>query len=357
MCIRDRGPSWLALAQDFLIAKQDPGTLKVFINQNLGETWEDRSSKLSSNDLMRRMADIDLRVVPPDCLAITAGIDTQDEWLAVTLLGWGAPLQPGGPTRHWIIDWHEIRLPQRDTTHPEMWDELQAYLHTPLKTVDGRIMKIRAGCIDSRGHRSKEVRDFVLRAGLTVPVYAVQGATTRMNRPIAQSASDVDRNRKGKVIKSAYGVWNIGTEHCKNYLYGRLSADGDLPEAERIFNFPGGLPVDYFDGLLSEVYDPEKRRFIQRPGARFKRNEPIDTLGYAWAIGHHKNVLIGLRNTRDGVVSYPAYWDRLAAIYAAQASQSDQPSPANQPAVEIAAEQPIQTPQPARRVRTSDYLE
>jgi hypothetical protein len=72
------------------------------------------------------------------------------------------------------------------------------------------------------------------------------------------------------------------------------------------------LPNDYFDGLLSEVYDPAKRRFVQKPGARYKRNEPIDTLDNARAIGHHKAILIGMRHTRDGFASNPFWWKRKA---------------------------------------------
>ncbi len=306
------GPSWLSLAQDFLIAKQDPGTLKVFVNQNLGETWEDNTNKVTSHELAKRMGTDDMRVIPPGCLAITVGIDTQDDWLAVTLLGWGAPLRPDGPPRLWILDWYDIRVSNRNTTHPELWDELETYLHLPLINHYGRPMKISAGLIDSRGHRSKEVRDFVQRPSLRVVLYSGQGATNRMNRPIAQTASDVDKNRKGKALRSGYGVWNVGTEHVKSYLYGRLAADGDLPPAERIIHFPAGLPTDYFDGLLSEVYDPEKRRFVQKPGAKYKRNEPIDTLTYAWAVAHHKNVMIGLRHTRAGYVNDMSWWKRRA---------------------------------------------
>lgn len=348
------GPSWLDLAQDFLIACRDPGTLKTFVNQNLGETWEDRSNKVTENELVKRMDPaVDLRVIPPGVLAITCGIDTQDDWLAITLLGWGAPRHPDGPARLWILDWLELRVPQRNTTHREPWDELEAYLHLPLVNAFGRPMKIAAAGIDSRGHRSKEVRDFVLRDTLNVPVYAVQGATVRMNRAIAQAASDVDKNIVGKAYRTAYGVWNVGTEYVKSYLYGRLSADGDLPPDDRVVHFPSGLPTDYFNGLLSEVYDPERRRFVQRPGAKYKRNEPIDTLGYAWAIGHHRHVLIGLRNTRDGLANNPAYWTRLAARLEAPIAlweAADAPEPVRETDTDAIA--PLQ-----RRTRVNPYLE
>lgn len=307
------GPSWLDLARDFLIAKNDPGTLKTFINQNLGETWEDRGNKTTSHDLARRAGDHDPRMVPDGVLAISAGVDTQDDWLAVTLLGWGAPVHADGPARLWVLDYHEIRVPQRNTTHREPWDDLAAYLAMPLMDGRGRPMRVDAAGIDSRGHRSAEVRAFVGRPDLRLPVFAVQGSTTRMNRAIAQSASDVDKSRRGKVYRDNYGVWNVGTEYVKSFIYGRLSADGELPPAERVITFPAGMAMDYYDGVLSEVYDPERRRYAQKPGARHKRNEPLDTLAYAWAVGHHKQVLIGMRHTRHGYVNAPGYWAARAA--------------------------------------------
>lgn len=319
------GPSWLDLARDFLVAKQDPASLKTFINTNLGETWEDNTNKVNSHELARRAEHYPLRQPPEDCVAITAGIDTQDSWLAVSLLGWGAPLQPDGPPRLWLLDWHEIRVPQRNTSHAEPWDELELYLHQPLINASGRALHITVAGIDSRGHRSAEVRAFVQRASLRVPVYAVQGATNRMNRAIAQQASDVDKNHRGKILRAGYGVWNVGTEYCKSYLYGRMSADGELPPQERLIHFSQDLPLDYYDGLLSEVYDPEKRRFVQKPGSRYKRNEPIDTLTYAWAIAHHKAVRLGLRSTSSGLHNDPAWWVRAAARLQAQPMVQNNP--------------------------------
>lgn len=295
------GPSWLDLAQEFMVAKNDPATLKTFINTHLGEAWEDQTNKLKAHELARRMEANELRAIPPGCLALTAGIDTQDDWLAVTLLGWG-------DGHLWIIDWHEI---QGDTAKPEVWDRLQDYLHTQLTNAWGKPLRIRAAGIDSRGHRSEQVRAFVSRHGLHLPVYAVQGATTRMGRAIAQQASYPDKTRRGKVIRGGYGLWNVGTEYCKDFIYGHLASDGDKPETERQFRLPAGLEDTYFNGLLSETYDPEKKRYIQRTGAKHKRNEPLDTLVYAWAIGQHKEVNIGRgRGGRPDV----KYWERLGAV-------------------------------------------
>ncbi len=340
------GPSWVDLARGFLAAKGDPATLKTFVNTNLGETWEDRAGKLDTNQLVRRMEDYPWRTLPEGCVAVTAGIDTQDDWLAVTLLGWGPPGAPDTPPRLWVLDYTEIRIPGKTTAQPEPWDELETYLNLPLPHPSGAQIAIAAAGIDSRGHRAQEVRAFVARPGLRLPVYSLQGSTSRLGRPIAQTPSDPDRSRRGRITRHAYGLWNVGTELCKHWIYGRLAADSDLPPDQRVIHFPSGLPIDFFDGLLSEVFDPEKNRFIQKLGARYKRNEPLDTFVYAWAIAHHKHVLIGMRHTRTGFAPDPGYWIRaeqkIRTLSAAATESGAPPVPSPAPA---ASEQ---RPKPAR---------
>lgn len=295
------GPSWLELAQEWKAAHGDPALLKTFINTHLGETWEDQTSALKPHELAKRAEDNKPRTIPPGCLAITVGVDTQDEWLAIQLLGWGAD-------HLWVLEYHEL---QGDTTRPEVWDDLEAYLHAWPVNAYGQTIRFRACLIDSRGHRSEQVRQFVGRRTLKIPVFSGQGSTTRMNRPIALTPSHPDKGSKGKTIKGGYGVWNVGTEHCKDFILGRLASDGQHAPQDRYFRFPTDLPDTYYDGLLSEYKDPDKNRYVQRKGARWKRNEPLDTIVYAWAVGHHKEVNIG--RTRTGRID-PHYWARLEAV-------------------------------------------
>lgn len=296
------GPSWLDLMREFRAVHKDPTTLKPFINGHLGESWEDQTDKLKTNELAKRASSYQVGDIPPGCLALTCGIDTQDKWLSVKMLGWGAN------GKHWIIEHVEM---VGDTTQRQVWDDLENYLHAHKTNSYGVQMRVRAAGIDSRGHRSEQVKEFVMRASLRVPVYAVQGATTRMGRAISQNASYPNKSRSGKIIRHGYALWNVGTEHCKDFIYGNLAADGDKAEAERIFHFPQGLPDEYYDGLLSETYDPEKKRYIQRLGQKYKRNEPLDTTVYAWAIGQHKDINLGrLRSGRPD----PKFWERLAKM-------------------------------------------
>lgn len=296
------GPSWLDLATKFLEAKQDPGTLKTFINTDLGQTWEDQTLALKTHEMEKRMEiEFDMMQIPPGVVALTAFIDVQDTWLDITVLGW----HEGG---YRLIDWHQI---QGDTARIEPWDAAAEWINTPRTNAWGREMRMRAIGVDSRGHRGQQVRAFVQRTDIRVKLYACQGSTSRLGRAIATGPSYPDKNHKNKTLKTGYGVWNIGTEFCKDYLYGHLVADGKLPVEQRRYRFPAGLPTEYFDGLLSEFYNPETKRYEQKKGARHKRNEPLDGIVGAWAIGQHKEVNIGRhRNGKPDA----GYWARQRAV-------------------------------------------
>lgn len=296
------GFSWHEIAKKWIEAQSDIAKLKVFVNSTLAEEWEDESTKLKSSELLKRTEDIDQRVIPPGCLALTVGVDTQDEWLAVKLLGWGEG-------KLWVIEWHTI---PGDTTRDEVWNRLEDYLNTPLINAYGQPISIDAVAIDVRGHRGEEVRRFIGRRTLKVPVFAVQGSTTRMGKAIASTASYPEKTGKGKIIKTGHALWNVGTEYCKDFIFGVLRSDEELPPEDRIIHFPQGLDESYFDGLLSEVFDPERNRYVQKKGAKHKRNEPLDTFVYAWAIGHHKQVRIGKDSRgRDA----PGFWQQRRDIY------------------------------------------
>jgi phage terminase large subunit GpA-like protein len=189
--------------------------------------------------------------------------------------------------------------------------------------------------VDSRGHRGQQVRAFVQRTDIKTKVYACQGSTTRMGRAIASTASYPDKDRRGKTIRGGYAVWNIGTEFCKDYLFGHLSADSELATEDRRYRFPCGLPTEYFDGLLSEVYNPDTKRYEPKRGAKHKRNEPLDGMVGAWAIGQHKEVNIGrFRNGKPD----PGFWSRLAATLEQESAAAVASSaPAQKPADEASA--------------------
>lgn len=318
------GPSWLELARKWNEIHHDPisgarrapdqAQLMAFINEELGEVWEDQSTTVKTNDLERSRDDIPNGEIPPGVLDLTIAVDTQDAWLDVELMGW-REWHDGRPAWR-VIDWFQIH---GDTSRPDPWNELEIYVNQEWTNAYGRKMRPKAVAIDNRGHRSEHVRAFVARDTLRIPVYRVQGATRIMDNYIAQTARDPQKSQTGKTLLNAYGIWNVGTEYTKDTIYSSLLGDRESPPEERRIHFAANLPTEFFNGLLSEVKNPKTQRYEQKRGAEFKRNEPLDLTTYNIAIGHHKDVMIGVRRRRlarsNGtavmmIVPNPAYWER-----------------------------------------------
>ena len=298
------GPSWLDLVGKFRRIHKDNALLQVFVNSDLGETWKPVNADIKETELMKRADEdaIERGQIPPGFYVFTMAVDTQDSWLEFMRLAWGPD------DTFAVIDHGQI---VGDTSQADVWNQLQTEIHLPVKNAWGKKLLPAAVAIDSRGHRTEEVKNFVMRPSHKVRVFSVQGSTSRLGRAIAQTPSNTDKNKRGKVIRSGYGVWNIGTEYCKDFIYGKLASDGNVAVQQRSIRFCSDLGEDYFTGLLAEVYDEEKKRYIQRLGAKYKRNEPIDLFVYAWAVGDHKLVKIG--KGRNGQKS-AHYWERLSAM-------------------------------------------
>lgn len=318
------GPSWLDLAIQWNEIHHDPVTgarrtpdparLMSFINEELGEVYEDQSTTVKANELERSRDDIPNGEIPPGVLDLTIAVDTQDTWLDVELMGW-REWHDGRPAWR-VIDWLQIH---GNTSTPAPWDELEAYVNQEWTNAYGRPMRPKAVAIDNRGHRGEHVRAFVARSTLQIPVYRVQGSTRMLDTYIAQTAKDPQKSGAGKTLRHAYGIWNIGTEYTKDTIYSALVSDRESPPEERRIHFAANLPTEFFNGLLSEVKNPKTQRYEQKRGAEFKRNEPLDLTTYNIAIGHHKEVMIGVRRRRiprpNGtsvtmIVPNPGYWER-----------------------------------------------
>jgi phage terminase large subunit GpA-like protein len=127
------------------------------------------------------------------------------------------------------------------------------------------------------------------------------------NAPVLSKPKPQDVNWKGISDKRGVLIWHVGTVGIKHLLYGRLSTDAEREPAERLCIFSDQLPPGYFEGLVSETFNPAKNRFEKKRGAR---NEALDTWVYAYAATHHPELRLH-RATR-------ADWERRAAALRAR---------------------------------------
>lgn len=317
------GPRWAELAEMWIAAQNDPAKLKTFVNDRLAEPWEDRAMRaVKHNAIADRAEPYALRTAPHGVLAITAGVDTQDNRLAVQIVGWGVGMA------FWVLDY--VELPG-DPADGAVWAALTELLNAPIQHASGATMRIDAVAIDQGGHRTENVKDYVRQRRVRRPL-SIFGATAN-NAPVLNKGKLADVDVRGQVDKRGVLIHQVGTVAAKHWLFGRLSTDAEKSSDQRLTHFSEDLDPSYFAGLVSETYDPRKNRFEKRRGAR---NEPLDTWVYAFVAAHHAELRLH-RYTQ-------ANWKHLAQRLLQQGAAAV-PSPAD--ASEEAQDQPPSAANPS----------
>lgn len=303
------GYSWAQLVRQYLDAQDNDERLQHFHNERLGLPWRDRRTAVRAEALAQRAEPYPLRSVPPDALLLTAGVDTQDDRLEVQIIGWGEH-------KRWhVIDYQPL---YGDPGRPEVWTALTDLLSRPIESRAGIPLRVAATAIDMGGHHTDDVKRFV-RATKLPHCIAILGSRYRLDRELGRPRK-TDFNAVGRTIKHGFAYYPVGVEIAKDRLYNdlRLDAEAESP-SERTAHFPDALPAEYYEGLLSEVWNPKKHRYEPKRGMT-RHNEPLDTWVYAYAVAHHPQIRIDKMRPID--------WQRLRDRYLPDVAPDTGPDPA-----------------------------
>jgi phage terminase large subunit GpA-like protein len=258
--------------------------------------------------LQDRAEPYELRIAPEGVLAVTAGLDTQDDREAVHIIGWGEGM------KFWVLDY--VELPG-DPADDAVWEAVTELLTRPIQHALGGTIKVEACCIDAGGHRTEHVKSYV--SSRPIPrCMAIFGASNN-NAPILSKAKYEEAKGRNRTDRKGRAHHMVGTVAAKHWLYSRISADARREEVEeRLCHFSDELDEPYFRGVVGETFDPRKKRFVARKGARV---EPLDTWGYAFAAAHHPELRLHKLTATD--------WEaRRLRLQAAVPSVTVKPAPA-----------------------------
>lgn len=250
------------IVRDFLASKRDPMRLKTWINTTLGETYEEQGERIDEYDLFERREDWpdDL---PEGAVVLTAGVDVQDDRLAYEIMATGS----GQET--WSIQYNEI---YGDPSSAELWLRLDEVLAQKFVHPKRGEMIIRSTCIDSGGHYTQQVYNYVKRrAGKRV--FAIKGIGGE-GKPIIGKPS---KNNIGKI-----NLFPVGTDTAKELIFARLKITDEGPG---YCHFSITHSEEYFRMLTSEK--KVTRYHKGRPKREWvkvrQRNEALDCRVYAMA--------------------------------------------------------------------------
>ena len=267
--------SWSNLVEEFLECKQDPEQLKTWINTTLGETWEDEyASKVGAESLMERAAaaKYEKGVPPKEALVLCMGCDVQDDRLSMSV--WGI----GRNEEMFLVDRKVI---YGSPARADLWKQMDEVLMSTYKTKDGYELKIESSAIDTGGHFTQEVYQYV-RERSQLGLIGIKGASQKGKPPLGKPTAQ-DITFSGKALKRGVKLFPVGVDVIKTTLHNKLR---DAEIGEGYIHFFPTITQDYFEELTAERQvlryrnGYQERIWVKKSSAR---NEALDEAVYAWA--------------------------------------------------------------------------
>ena len=263
---------WEKVILDFLEAKDDPQKLQVVFNTKLGLLWEDRGDLMDEDEMLSRREDYEAEL-PEGVLALTCGVDTQDDRLEYEIVGHGFFKETWGIYKGFILG-------RPDS--PEVWQQLDAVIDRVYRFKNGQGLKIGMTFIDSGGHFTQEVYE-QCRIRQAKRVFAIKGKGGENVPYISTKPSKVVVN--GNSRKMAW-LYVLGVDAGKTAIMSNLKVE--TPGAS-FCHFPRGEERGYdhyfFNCLLSEKLTLSKtktgNRFVWEKIPGHNRNEALDCRNYA----------------------------------------------------------------------------
>lgn len=258
---------WRALGEmavDFELVKRHPERLKTWINTRLAETWEERGERADPDSILNRLEEYGTDPIPAQVGAVTAAVDIQDDRFEIEWLGWGLD------DESWSLDY---KVHYGDPNSPGFWEMVDHALLRTFKHPYGVEMRVEAACIDSGGHFTQQVYNFV-RTRQGRKVFAIKGMAGP-SKPVWPSKGTVN---KAKGVT----VFVLGVDQAKDMHYKRLGIKEPGPG---YCHFPKRENYDkaHFEGLTAEkaMLKVDKKGFAVKEWVKTRtRNEPLDVRVY-----------------------------------------------------------------------------
>lgn len=256
---------WADIVREFLECKRksdegENGPLITFVNETLGEVWEEAFEKVDQHELATRAEAYPLGTVPLGGLVLVAGVDVQDDRFEVVV--WAI----GRGEEMWVVDYQVISVNPADERD---WDNLDDYLKKSFRHASGQLLGIEAAAVDTGGHYTHQAYNFC-RTRERRRIYAIKG-DSQPGKMVKSRASTQDVNWRGKILKRGVKLWFVGTDTAKDLLYGRLQVtqpgpgyvhfSKDLPDQfYEHFTAESRMPVRSARGLEYRWVNPKRRR-------------------------------------------------------------------------------------------------
>lgn len=244
--------TWKHIVREFKAALGNPLKMKGFVNTWRGQTWEEEGEEIDGMKLMTRQEDFEA-IMPAESAILTATVDVQKDRLEILLKAWGRDEES------WTLD--RIVMVGNPAQN-EIWDTLDTFLAIPYPHMLGSQVNIHCTLIDSGGHHTDQVYNFV-KDKKSRNIFAIKGGKQH-DAPILSRPKK--STRRSKAYKHNVDLITIGVNVAKDLVASRLQLSTYGPG---YIHFGRKLPSEYFEQLTAE-----KRRL------KYTRGRPY----YLWEI-------------------------------------------------------------------------
>lgn len=273
--------TWDDTVADWLDAKGNPLKEKTFIQQDLGEAYEQSGDAPDYEKLVVRRESYPLGTLPPGVLVLTGMADVQGWGISWGVYGWGIGMNG------WLIDKGIVEC---DPAHIDAWKPMDAVVGRTYETWNGRPLQIEAFGVDA-GYLSSTVYLFTRKYER---VFALDGREG-WRRPLIGSPSKKQFKFNGRPVKGGVLLWPTGTWDAKSWIYSALrktiegpDEDGNWPMG--CIRYPDACDEAFFKELTAEYLTEDERhgRIVRVwDKARGQANEQLDIAVGSLAMAAH----------------------------------------------------------------------
>lgn len=253
---------WAEMAHKWTEVCHIPSRRKVFINTQLGKSYEEDAERLDPDEIEDRCEPFPAEV-PQGGALLTCGVDIQKTRIELEVVAWGLGLES------WSV---EYRVIWGHYKKPEVWEQLKKFLlEKEFEHESGMKLKISATCIDAN-HFSIEVYKFCKPLHRR-RVYAIK-SVAGFGRPFTGPWTQNNTQR--------CQLYTLGVDVGKESLFDALETEDPGPG---FCHFPDGREKEFFNQLTAEkaVMYTKNGQHFKRFVATRKRNEALDCRNYAQA--------------------------------------------------------------------------
>jgi len=318
--------AWEDMMVEFFGCKDKPDELKTFVQQALGEPWEEKGDAPKWQRLFARREDYPARQIPVGGLIFTAAVDIGATYARYEIKAHGEYHTT------WSIDIGHL---SGDTADPEsdIWKQLTEVYERRYPDAYGNVWPVDLFGVDA-GYNTNQVYTWVRAHPQAMALDGRHG----WGAPALGTPTKQDITFGGRKIRRGVDLWPVGTFSLKSALYASLRKDGIKDGAE---SYPPGFShhslfhdEKYFKELTAEYLKKRSKPNgqVEQVWMQTGDNHYLDCDIYNRALAEHLGVSkmtaddwTGLAAER-GAPPKQAQGDLLTAIVkpSAPTSQSDE---------------------------------